>query len=167
MLYLSSGLANVITFAYLGRVHMSLYTIGCTVSAASTLQIPHLLQMCMDFLMAELNVHTCVYVWNIGAAYGLMPVREAARRYILENFAQFSETTQFNQLTLEQITSFLQDDSLSLPSEVTTFQVSVKKEGWKGKRNRGFAKLGKSYLYSDPKAKYVSEHSTYCKKRYS
>ncbi|XP_059365502.1 kelch-like protein 31 [Carassius carassius] len=120
------GLANVITFAYLGRVHMSLYTIGCTVSAASTLQIPHLLQMCMDFLMAELNAHTCVYVWNIGAAYGLMPVQEAARRYILENFAQFADTTQFNQLTLEQITSFLQDDNLALPSEVTTFQIAMK-----------------------------------------
>lgn len=113
----------MITFAYLGRVHMSLYTIGCTVSAATTLQIPHLLQMCMDFLMAELNVHTCVYVWNIAAAYGLMPVHEAARRYIMENFTQFSETSQFNQLTLEQITSFLQDDNLVLSSEVTTFQV--------------------------------------------
>lgn len=102
---------------------MSLYTIGCTVSAASTLQIPHLLQMCMDFLMAELNVHTCVYVWNIGTAYGLGPVRDAARRYVLENFAQFSETSQFTQLTLEQITAFLQDDNLILPSEVNTFQV--------------------------------------------
>ncbi|KTG45672.1 hypothetical protein cypCar_00000668 [Cyprinus carpio] len=134
-------LANVITFAYLGRVHMSLYTIGCTVSAASTLQIPHLLQMCMDFLMSELNVHTCVYVWNIGAAYGLMPVREAARRYILENFTQFSETTQFNQLTLEQITSFLQDDNLSLPSEVTTFQIAMKWIDFDPKRQEHAAEL--------------------------
>ncbi|XP_007245778.2 kelch-like protein 31 [Astyanax mexicanus] len=120
------GLANVITFAYLGRVHMSLYTIGCTVSAASTLQIPHLLQMCMDFLMAELNVHTCVYVWNIGTAFGLDPVRDAARRFVLENFSQFSETPQFTQLTLEQIIAFLQDDNLMLSSEVTTFQVAMK-----------------------------------------
>lgn len=140
VLFFSSGLANVITFAYLGRVHMSLYTIACTVSAASTMQIPHLLQMCMDFMMSELNAHTCVYIWNIGAAYGLTPVREAARRYILENFTQFCETTQFNQLTLEQITSFLQDDNLALPSEVTTFQVSVRRDRWKGRRNRGFAK---------------------------
>ncbi|XP_017309799.1 kelch-like protein 31 [Ictalurus punctatus] len=120
------GLANVITFAYLGRVHMSLYTIGCTVSAACTLQIPHLLQMCMDFLMSELNVHTCVYVWNIGAAYSLGPVRDSARRFVMENFAQFAETPQFTQLTLEQITAFLQDDNLILPSEVTTFQVAMK-----------------------------------------
>lgn len=77
----------------------------------------------MDFLMSELNVHTCVYVWNIGAAYGLGPVRDAARRFVLENFAQFAETPQFTQLTLEQIIAFLQDDNLTLPSEVTTFQV--------------------------------------------
>ncbi len=136
---------------------MSLYTIGCTVSAACTLQIPPLLQMCMDFLMAELNVHTCVYVWNIGDAYGLIPVREAARRYILENFTEFSATTQFNQLTLDQITSFLQDDNLSLPSEVTIFQVSVRKDRWKGKRN--IAKAYEVYLYDNPNMSAIPPHT--------
>lgn len=113
----------MITFAYLGRVHMSLYTIGCTASAAATLQIPQLLKMCMDFLLAELNVQTCVYIWNIAAAYGLLPVCEAARRFVLENFVQFADTPLFTQLTLEQMSAFLQDDSLLLPSEVTAFQV--------------------------------------------
>ncbi|KAI1901775.1 hypothetical protein AGOR_G00037870 [Albula goreensis] len=93
------GLANVITFAYLGRVHMSLYTIGCTVSAATVLQIPQLLQMCMDFMMAELNVQTCVYVWNMAAAYCLGE---------------------------EQIIAFLQEDGLVLPSEVSVFQLVMK-----------------------------------------
>ncbi|KAF1381931.1 hypothetical protein PFLUV_G00159130 [Perca fluviatilis] len=120
------GLANVITFAYLGRVHMSLYTIGCTVSAAATLQISQLLKMCMDFLLAELNVQTCVYIWNIAAAYGLRPVCDAARRFVLENFVQFADTPLFNQLTLEQISAFLQDDSLLLPSEVTAFQLAMR-----------------------------------------
>ncbi|RVE66761.1 hypothetical protein OJAV_G00110550 [Oryzias javanicus] len=120
------GLANVITFAYLGRVHMSLYTIGCTVSAATVLQIPQLLKMCMDFLLAELNVQTCVYIWNIAAAYGLLPVCDAARRFVLENFVPFSETPLFMQLTLEQISAFLQDDALVLPSEVTAFQLAMK-----------------------------------------
>jgi len=104
---------------------MSLYTIGCTVSAATTLQIPQLLKMCMDFLLAELNVQTCVYVWNIAAAYGLLPVRDAARRFVLENFVPFSETPLFNQLTLEQISAFLRDDSLVLPSEIVAFQVRI------------------------------------------
>ncbi|XP_053190913.1 kelch-like protein 31 [Scomber japonicus] len=120
------GLANVITFAYLGRVHMSLYTIGCTVSAAATLQIPQLLKMCMDFLLAELNVQTCVYIWNIAAAYSLVPVCDAARRFVLDNFVQFAETPLFTQLTLEQISAFLQEDSLVLPSEVTAFQLAMR-----------------------------------------
>ncbi|CAM9328242.1 unnamed protein product [Lampetra planeri] len=120
------GLANVITFAYLGRVHMSLYTIGCTVSAAATLQIPQLLKMCMDFLLAELNVQTCVYIWNIAAAYSLLPVCDAARRFVLENFLQFAETPLFTQLTLEQLSAFLQDDALVLPSEVAAFRLTMK-----------------------------------------
>ena len=102
---------------------MSLYTIGCTVAAASMLQIPQLLQMCTDFMLAELNTQTCVYVWNMAAAYALDEVRDAARRFVLENFTQFAETPQFTQLTLEQITAFLEDDALVLPSELTAFQV--------------------------------------------
>lgn len=102
---------------------MSLYTIGCTVSAATVLQIPQLLQMCTDFMLAELNAQTCVYVWNMAAAHGLDDVRDAARRFVLENFTQFAETPQFTQLTLEQITAFLEDDALVLPSELTAFQV--------------------------------------------
>nr|XP_023687760.1 kelch-like protein 31 [Paramormyrops kingsleyae]XP_023687761.1 kelch-like protein 31 [Paramormyrops kingsleyae] len=135
------GLANVITFAYLGRVHMSLYTIGCTVSAASVLQMPQLLQLCEDFLLGELSVQTCVYVWNIAAAYGLGAVRDAARRYLLENFAQFAETPQFTQLTLEQITAFLEDDGLLLPSEVTAFQVAMKWLDFDPKRHPHAAEL--------------------------
>ncbi|XP_061616341.1 kelch-like protein 31 isoform X1 [Phyllopteryx taeniolatus] len=120
------GLANVITFAYLGRVHMSLYTIGCTASAAAALRIPQLLEMCGDFLLAELNAHTCVYVWNIAAAYGLLPVCHAARRFVLDNFARFADTPLFTQLTAEQMCAFLADDSLGLPSELDAFQLATK-----------------------------------------
>ncbi|KAG7457954.1 hypothetical protein MATL_G00232790 [Megalops atlanticus] len=152
------GLANVITFAYLGRVHMSLYTIGCTVSAASLLQIPQLLQMCVDFLLAELSVQTCVYVWNIGAAYGLGEVRDAARRFVLENFAQFAETPQFTQLTLEQITAFLQDDGLILPSEVAAFQMALKWLDFDPKRQEHAAELlSHVRLETIPASELVSE----------
>ncbi|XP_028820681.1 kelch-like protein 31 [Denticeps clupeoides] len=152
------GLANVITFAYLGRVHMSLYTIGCTLSAATILRVPQLLQMCTDFLMAEMNVQTCVYVWNIASAYGLSQVRDAAQRFILQNFAQFSETPQYNQLTLEQITSFLQDDRLVLPSEITTFQVVMKWLDFDPKRQVHAAELLSHVRFETiPSSELVSE----------
>ncbi|XP_019960204.1 kelch-like protein 31 [Paralichthys olivaceus] len=152
------GLANVITFAYLGRVHMSLYTIGCTVSAAATLQIPQLLKMCMDFLLAELNVQTCVYIWNIAAAYSLPPVCDAARRFVLENFVQFSETPLFTQLTLEQISAFLQDDLLVLPSEVMAFQLAMKWLDFDASRQTHAAELlGHVRLETIPASELVSQ----------
>ncbi|XP_035038487.1 kelch-like protein 31 [Hippoglossus stenolepis] len=152
------GLANVITFAYLGRVHMSLYTIGCTVSAAATLQIPQLLKMCMDFLLAELNVQTCVYIWNIAAAYSLMPVCDAARRFVLDNFVQFSETPLFTQLTVEQISAFLQDDLLVLPSEVMAFQLAMKWLDFDASRQTHAAELlGHVRLETIPASELVSQ----------
>ncbi|MBN3305892.1 KLH31 protein, partial [Amia calva] len=152
------GLATVITFAYLGRAHLSLYTIGCTVAAAKLLQVPQLLQMCVDFLLQELSLPTCVYVWNMGGAYGLAAVREAARSFLLRHFAEFSRTPPFTQLTLEQICTFLQDDRLQLPSEVTAFQIALRWLEFDERRTRHAGELlALVRLETIPAAQLVSE----------
>lgn len=120
------GLATVITYAYSGKLTLSLYTIGSTISAAMLLQIHTLVKMCSDFLMREISVENCMYVVNIADTYGLKETKEAAQKFMRENFIEFSEMEQFLKLTYEQISEFLADDSLQLPSELTAFQIAVK-----------------------------------------
>ncbi|XP_052427723.1 kelch-like protein 31 [Carassius gibelio] len=120
------GLATVITYAYSGKLTLSLYTIGSTISAAMLLQIHSLVKMCSEFLMREISVENCMYVVNIADTYSLKETKEAAQKFMRENFIEFSEMEQFLKLTYEQISEFLMDDSLRLPSELTAFQIAMK-----------------------------------------
>ncbi|XP_043992050.1 kelch-like protein 31 [Gambusia affinis] len=120
------GLATAITYGYSGKLTLSLYSIGSTIAAARLLQINTLVKMCSDFLMQELSVENCMYVANIADAYDLKETKEAAQKFMRENFIEFSEMEQFLKLTYEQISEFLSDDSLQLPSEVTAFQIAMK-----------------------------------------
>uniref|UniRef100_A0A8C2FRZ7 Kelch-like family member 31 n=1 Tax=Cyprinus carpio TaxID=7962 RepID=A0A8C2FRZ7_CYPCA len=120
------GLATVITYAYSGKLTLSLYTIGSTISAATMLQIHSLVKMCSEFLMREISVENCMYVVNIADTHNLKETKEGAQKFMRENFIEFSEMEQFLKLTYEQISEFLMDDSLQLPSELTAFQISMK-----------------------------------------
>lgn len=120
------GLATAITYAYSGKLTLSLYTIGSTISVASFLQIHSLVKMCSDFLMRELSVENCMYVANIADTYSLKNTKDAVQKFMRSNFIEFSEMEQFLKLTYEQISDFLMDDSLQLPSEITAFQIAMK-----------------------------------------
>ncbi|CAH2248731.1 kelch 31 [Pelobates cultripes] len=120
------GLATVITYAYTGKITLSLYTIGSIISSAIYLQINALINMCCDFLMQEINVENCMYVANIAETYGLKSTKESAQKFIRDNFIEFSDTDQFSKLTFDQINELLIDDDLQLPSEIVAFQIAMK-----------------------------------------
>ncbi|OXB51363.1 hypothetical protein ASZ78_004329, partial [Callipepla squamata] len=120
------GLATVITYAYTGKLTLSLYTIGSIISTAIYLQIHSLVKMCCDFLTQEISVENCMYIANIAETYGLKATKEAAHKFIRDNFIEFSETDQFLKLTFDQINELLADDDLQLPSEIVAFQIAIK-----------------------------------------
>ncbi|NXO49270.1 KLH31 protein, partial [Aramus guarauna] len=120
------GLSTVITYTYTGKLSLSLYTIGSTIAAATQLQVPALLNMCSDFLIREIAVENCMYITNISATYGLNQVKDTTRKFIRENFLEFSKTDQFMKLPFAQINELLMDDGLQIPSEVAAFQIAVK-----------------------------------------
>ncbi|XP_006268034.1 kelch-like protein 31 isoform X2 [Alligator mississippiensis] len=120
------GLTTILTYAYTGKLSLSLYTIGSTISTASHLQMHALLSMCSDFLIQEMNVENCMYIANISATYNLNQAKDATQKFIRENFLEFSETDQFIKLTFDQLNELLMDDGLHIPSEVIAFQIAMK-----------------------------------------
>ncbi|KAJ7304354.1 hypothetical protein JRQ81_011905 [Phrynocephalus forsythii] len=122
----SLGLAAAISYMYTGRLTLSLYTIGSSISTASALQMRALLSICTDFLIQEMNVENWMYIANIAETYGLQKTKDAAREFIREHFLEFSETDQFMKLTFDQLNDLLMDDDLQFPSEVAVFQVAMK-----------------------------------------
>ncbi|XP_069478491.1 kelch-like protein 31 [Ambystoma mexicanum] len=120
------GLATVITYAYTGKLSLSLYTISSTISTASFLQMGTLLTMCTDFLTQEMNVDNCLYISNLSEKYELGLTRQVAGQFMRQNLVEFSGTEQFLKLPLEQVEAMLAEDNLCIPSEVTAFQIALK-----------------------------------------
>ncbi|KFV47528.1 Kelch-like 31, partial [Tyto alba] len=135
------GLTTIITYAYTGKLSLSLYTIGSTIAAATQLQVPALLNICSNFLVREMAVENCIYITNISATYGLNQVKDATWKFIRENFLEFSKTDQFMKLPFDQINELLMDDGLQIPSEVAAFQIAVKWLEFDPKRVRYAADL--------------------------
>ncbi|XP_044280657.1 kelch-like protein 31 [Varanus komodoensis] len=120
------GLATVISYAYTGKLSLSLYTIGSIISTANHLQMHALLNMCTDFLNQEMNVENWMYIANMADVYNLSQTKDAARIFIREHFLEFSNTEQFMKLTFDQLNELLMDDYLQFPSEVMVFQIAMK-----------------------------------------
>ncbi|XP_078456671.1 kelch-like protein 31 [Lampetra fluviatilis] len=120
------GMAGVVTYAYTGRLGLSLATVGSVLSSATRLQVSSLLKMCCDYLMKELNVENCLHVANIARAFDLHNTKDVAEKFLRENFVDFSETEEFLKLSFDQINQFLQDDTLEINSELTAFHIALK-----------------------------------------
>lgn len=143
----SLGLATIISYAYTGKLSLSLYTIGSTISTASHLQMYALLNMCSDFLIQEMNVENWMYIANMADTYTLGRIKDAARRFIREHFLEFSDTEQFLKLTFEHLNELLMDDNLEFPSEVTVFQIAMKWLEFDAKRIKYGADLLKNVRF--------------------
>ncbi|XP_028594720.2 kelch-like protein 31 [Podarcis muralis] len=122
----SLGLATAIAYTYTGKLNLSLYTIGSTISIASRLRMYALLNMCTDFLIQEMNVENWMYIANLADTYNLSQAKDAARKFIRECFLEFSDTEQFMKLTFDQLNELLMDDNLQFPNEVVVFQIVMK-----------------------------------------
>uniref|UniRef100_A0A8C5SB22 BTB domain-containing protein n=1 Tax=Laticauda laticaudata TaxID=8630 RepID=A0A8C5SB22_LATLA len=143
----SLGLATIISYAYTGKLSLSLYTIGSTISTASHLQMYALLNMCSDFLIQEMNVENWMYIANMADTYNLGQIKDAARRFIREHFLEFSETEQFLKLTFEHLNELLMDDNLEFSSEVVVFQIAMKWLEFDAKRIKYGADLLKNVRF--------------------
>ncbi|XP_060114217.1 kelch-like protein 31 [Heteronotia binoei] len=137
----SLGLSTAIAYAYTGKLSLSLYTIGSTISTASHLQMYALLNICTDFLIQEMNVENWVYIVNMADTYNLNQVKEAAKKFIREHFLEFSDTEQFMKLTFDQLDELLMDDSLQITDEVVAFQTAMKWLEFDSKRFKHAADL--------------------------
>ncbi|XP_066268842.1 kelch-like protein 31 [Branchiostoma lanceolatum] len=120
------GVSTVINYAYTGKLHLTVGSVGSTIAAASYLQMPALVKQCCDFLMTDITVESCIDIANIASSYDLKSVKDFAEKYILENFVAFSDGEQFQRLSVDQLCGFLGNDDLLLHPELTVFQIALK-----------------------------------------
>lgn len=124
----SIGIKLVLDFIYTGSIDISFENILSVIDSASQLQINHLLELCSDFLMQNLNTMNCVTVLKLADTYSMLPLVNYTNSFISENIAEIYQNSsdQFNQLTYEQIKYLLSNDCLQVCAEIDLFLMIVK-----------------------------------------
>ncbi|MGH0167153.1 UNVERIFIED_CONTAM: hypothetical protein FKN15_070456 [Acipenser sinensis] len=85
------------------------------------------ISLCMDFLHGETDPQSCLDVAAFAEAYSLGELKEFADDYVLQNFQEVGSTPKFQELSLDQLSRYLAEDSLCASNELEVFRVVV---GW-------------------------------------
>ena len=122
----ATGLRSVVDFAYTGKIDLSLDNLEEVLAAATHLQISEAVELCCKFIAQAITADNCTDVLNLAELYSLIPTRNIARNYILNNFEAFSKSEQFEKLNSDQLSSLLAENSLKVMSEYKLFELVLK-----------------------------------------
>ncbi|CAL9703863.1 unnamed protein product [Knipowitschia caucasica] len=115
----------LLEWIYTASVDLSLDTVQELVMAADMLLLEDLVQICFDYMLEHLNVHSCISVWHLADVVLSAQTREVCRWFILKHFEEVMVCEEFQQLTAEELSDFLEDDGLHVEEEITVFQAIV------------------------------------------
>uniref|UniRef100_A0A0K0ECG8 BTB domain-containing protein n=1 Tax=Strongyloides stercoralis TaxID=6248 RepID=A0A0K0ECG8_STRER len=112
----------IINFAYTGRIKISERNVEDVASAASYLQIPILLDHCVNYMTRRIKYTNAVKIYKfIKSIRG--DTDRGSMRYIEKHFLQLSRTTDFLQLDYDEFYEILKSDHLLVDSELQVLEV--------------------------------------------
>ncbi|XP_036407610.1 kelch-like protein 33 [Megalops cyprinoides] len=115
-------LQMLLAFLYSGTLWLSEDTVWELTEAALQYQLQGALSLCQDFLRAHMDVQSCLDVLALAEAYGLQQLGQQAEQFILRNFQRVSAGDKFRDLPADTLEHLLQNDTLSVDSEVAVFR---------------------------------------------
>ena len=121
----SIGLAQVIHYAYTGVVEVTWDTVAEVISTASLLQCLPVLDLCIDYLIARLDMNTFPDIRTVADTYSLQKLHIVLQHYILQNFREFAKKDWFMKLGAEEVAMYLAMDTLKCTSEFKLFKIAV------------------------------------------
>ena len=121
----SVGLAQVIHYAYTGVVEVTWATVGEVIATASLLQCLPVLDLCIDYLTARLDLNTYADIRGLADTYSLSKLHRFLQSFVLGNFREFAKTDCFLKLPAEEVSMYLAMDTLKCTSEFKLFKIAV------------------------------------------
>jgi kelch-like protein 31 len=124
----TTGLEEMIEFAYTGILKITLDTIDVLLNAASHLQINDALDLINDFLIKNCTLKNCVNLLKIADRFSLNEVESNINDYMARNFIDIyeNEFEQFLELSKDQIIQQLNNSNLQICSESDLFLIVCK-----------------------------------------
>lgn len=112
----------IIEYAYTHSVPVTKDNVECLLTAADQFCVLGIVQVCSDFLVAQLCIENCISIWRFTNIYFCPDLRCAAYRFILQNFELVMQTSQeFLELTMSELCDIIEKDDLNVKHEDRVF----------------------------------------------
>ncbi|XP_070377870.1 kelch-like protein 10 [Dermacentor albipictus] len=111
----------LVDFAYHIPLHerVGLHNVGKVLELAEKLKVIRLRDHCLSVLRRNLEPENCIEIYHLTSSRGHPDIAGEAFRYLIRNFREvWKNSTQFGDLTPEELRTILEDDRLCASSEV-------------------------------------------------
>ena len=115
----SQALEQLLEFCYTSKAIINSENVQQLVVAAGMLQFPKIQESCMEFLINNIDAANCIGIWKLAEAVqsnGTVIV-ENLESYIKTNFSFVAKHDEFQDLTVEQLSKFLESEELNIVTE--------------------------------------------------
>lgn len=115
----SRALEQLLEFCYTSRVIINSENVQQLVVAAGMLQFPKIQESCMEFLVNNVDATNCIGIWRLAEAVqsNRTAIVEKLESYIKTNFSFVAKHDEFQDLTVEQLSKFLESEELNIVTE--------------------------------------------------
>ncbi|ODM97230.1 Ring canal kelch [Orchesella cincta] len=121
----SEALRMLVAYVYSGQISITEDTVQNLLPAANLLQLSDVKEACSDFLKSQLHPSNCLGIRAFADLHGCIDLMAAADLFIQFHFADVVEGEEFLGLDVDQVTSLISSDKLTVPSEEKVFEACV------------------------------------------
>ena len=120
------GFSIVIVFLYTSEISISEHTVQDIMEAAAHLQIPCVLDFCIEFLQHVITTINCFEYLRLADMYGHVAGQSGILDFIAKNCLLIKEREEFWNLPYECFSQILQNDDLGVSSEADVLRIALK-----------------------------------------
>ena len=123
----SEGLECIIDAIYSAEIMLSGDNVAQVLQIANMWQMSDVIKVCETFLADHVAENNCSSFLSVAEKFELTKAISSCNTFILDHFQDVSKTQEFNKLTLEKLTRYLEDDLLKVSNgEIEVFRAVVR-----------------------------------------
>ncbi|XP_046492145.1 kelch-like protein 10 [Neodiprion pinetum] len=113
----------ILDYAYTGTCTVTAENVEQLLPLADQFEVLGVIQLCCLFLLQELRPENCLGIFKFARHYFCRDLEEKGRKYIRHHFKQIlQESSEFKDLSCEELEAILQDDELNVRNEELVFE---------------------------------------------
>ncbi|CAH1262863.1 kelch repeat and BTB domain-containing protein 8-like isoform X2 [Branchiostoma lanceolatum] len=113
---------EILKYAYSGAVEVNKTNVRELYLASDLLQVEHVQNTCVQFMVNQVDINTCVASYQFAQAYGIPELLQAAKACICRKFLKLSQTQELLELPLSELKDILSSDDLDIKNELVVLQ---------------------------------------------